>query len=109
MNRGFVCGFFVRPIHARRGALSGGGTGRFDHRGAARLLSQRLVLTEVVRSQELGRIAASGRLSPRSLMILSYTLCGFADTHAPGPLRSRSHRPGFERAGPEGRTDSLAR
>lgn len=45
---------------------------------AGRLLGQRLVLTEVVSYQELGGIAASGGLSPRTLVILSYALCGFA-------------------------------
>ncbi len=43
---------------------------------AGRLLGQRLVLTEVVSYQELGTIA--DQLSPRTLLILSYALCGFA-------------------------------
>ncbi|MDH3746286.1 MAG: hypothetical protein OES47_14400, partial [Acidobacteriota bacterium] len=41
-----------------------------------RLLGQRLVLTEVVSYQELGGLASE--LSPRSILILSYALCGFA-------------------------------
>ncbi len=45
---------------------------------AARLLGQRLVLTEVVSYQELGAAAADGQLSPRTLLVLSYALCGFA-------------------------------
>ena len=45
---------------------------------AGRLLGQRLVLTEVVSYQELGVLADAGRLSPRSILILSYALCGFA-------------------------------
>ena len=45
---------------------------------AGRLLGQRLVLTEVVSYQELGGLAAAGGLSPRTLLVLSYALCGFA-------------------------------
>jgi len=45
---------------------------------AGRLLGQRLVLTEVVSYQELGVLSAAGQLSPRTLLILSYALCGFA-------------------------------
>lgn len=49
-----------------------------DLAAAARLLGQRLVLTEVVSYQELGVMAAAEELSPRTLLILSYALCGFA-------------------------------
>ena len=45
---------------------------------AGRLLGQRLVLTEVVSYQELGTLADAHLLSARSLLILSYALCGFA-------------------------------
>ncbi len=44
----------------------------------ARLLGQRAVLTEVVAYRELARLAAEGALSPRSLLMLSYALCGFS-------------------------------
>lgn len=43
---------------------------------AGRILGQRIVLTEVVGYQTLG--AAAAELSPRTLVILSYALCGFA-------------------------------
>ncbi len=43
-----------------------------------RLLGQRLVLTEVVSYQELGVLASTGELSERSILVLSYALCGFA-------------------------------
>jgi len=49
---------------------------------ASRLLGQRLVLTEVVSYRELGALASAGELSPRTLLILSYALCGF--THVAG-------------------------
>ena len=45
---------------------------------ASRLLGQRLVLTEVVSYQQLGGMAAAGELSPRTILVLSYALCGFA-------------------------------
>jgi len=49
-----------------------------DAAAAGRLLGQRLVLTEVVSYQELGVMARAGELSPRTLLVLSYALCGFA-------------------------------
>ena len=51
---------------------------------AARLLGGRAVLTEVVAYQELGQLAASQSLSPRTLLILSYALCGFSHVASVG-------------------------
>ena len=45
---------------------------------SAQLLGQRLVLTEVVSYQELGKLAADGSVSDRTRLVLSYALCGFA-------------------------------
>jgi concentrative nucleoside transporter, CNT family len=46
---------------------------------AARLLGERVILTEVVAYQELARLASTGGLvEPRTVVILSYALCGFA-------------------------------
>jgi CNT family concentrative nucleoside transporter len=46
---------------------------------AARLLGERVILTEVVAYQEMARLAAAGVfVEPRSVVILSYALCGFA-------------------------------
>ena len=45
---------------------------------AGRILGQRAVLTEVVAYRELASLAAQGALSPRTLVVLSYALCGFA-------------------------------
>ena len=45
---------------------------------AGRLLGTRLVMTEVVAYRELGVLAAEGSVSPRTLVVLSYALCGFA-------------------------------
>lgn len=45
---------------------------------AARLLGERAVMTEVVAYRNLGELAAAGSLSPRTILVLSYALCGFA-------------------------------
>jgi CNT family concentrative nucleoside transporter len=46
---------------------------------AARLLGERVILTEVVAYQELAQIAAAGGFAePRTVVVLSYALCGFA-------------------------------
>jgi CNT family concentrative nucleoside transporter len=46
---------------------------------AARLLGERVILTEVVSYQEMARLAsAGGFVAPRTVVILSYGLCGFA-------------------------------
>jgi CNT family concentrative nucleoside transporter len=44
---------------------------------AGRLLGARVVLTEVVAYQRLGELARAGAVSPRTMLILSYALCGF--------------------------------
>ncbi|MDX1503700.1 MAG: nucleoside transporter C-terminal domain-containing protein [Thermoanaerobaculia bacterium] len=49
-----------------------------DLAASGRLLGQRLILTEVVSYQELGGMASRGELAPRTILILSYGLCGFA-------------------------------
>jgi CNT family concentrative nucleoside transporter len=69
---------------------------------AGRLLGQRLVLTEVVSYQELGLLAAENRFSPRSLVVLSYALCGFAHVGGMGIAVG-----GFGALAPE-RLDDLA-
>jgi CNT family concentrative nucleoside transporter len=46
---------------------------------AARLLGERVILTEVVSYQDLAQLVSSGGLvDPRTVVILSYALCGFA-------------------------------
>jgi concentrative nucleoside transporter, CNT family len=46
---------------------------------AARLLGERVILTEVVSYQEMGRLASTGGfVESRTVVILSYALCGFA-------------------------------
>jgi concentrative nucleoside transporter, CNT family len=54
------------------------GIARADIAEAARLLGERVLLTEVVSYQDLGQMIAAGQLSdPRTIVILSYALCGF--------------------------------
>jgi len=50
-----------------------------DMSAAARLLGERVILTEVVSYQDMAQMVAGGQLSdPRTVVILSYALCGFA-------------------------------
>ncbi|HEY7914216.1 MAG TPA: nucleoside transporter C-terminal domain-containing protein [Blastocatellia bacterium] len=50
-----------------------------DLPAAAGALGERVILTEVVSYQHLSRMIADGELSdPRTIVILSYALCGFA-------------------------------
>ena len=51
---------------------------------AGRLLGGRLVLTEIPAYRELATLAATGQVSPRTLMILSYALCGFTHVASMG-------------------------
>ncbi|MEZ6056892.1 MAG: nucleoside transporter C-terminal domain-containing protein [Planctomycetaceae bacterium] len=43
------------------------------------LLGQKIVLTELIAYQELGRLIPQQTLSPRTTIIASYALCGFAN------------------------------
>lgn len=57
------------------------GIQRSDWSVAAQLLGERWILTEVVSYRDLAQFVHSGAISPRSMMVLSYALCGF--THIP--------------------------
>ena len=54
------------------------------YREAARILGSRTVLTEVVAYQQLAQLAASESVSPRTLIVLSYALCGFSHVASVG-------------------------
>lgn len=60
------------------------GLAESDLTAAGRLLGGRAILTEVVAYQELGRLGAEGAISPRGILVLSYTLCGFAHVASMG-------------------------
>ncbi len=49
-----------------------------DLQQASQLLGQRIILTEVVSYQQLGEMASAQAVSPRTLLVLSYALCGFS-------------------------------
>ena len=55
------------------------GIARADLAEAAKVLGERVILTEVVSYQDLGQMIAAGHITdPRTVVILSYALCGFA-------------------------------
>ena len=60
------------------------GLAQTDVVAAGRILGGRAILTEVVAYQELGRLGIEGAISPRGILILSYTLCGFAHVASVG-------------------------
>jgi CNT family concentrative nucleoside transporter len=50
---------------------------------AARLLGERVILTEVVSYNHLAQLISSGQMTnPRSVVILTYALCGFTHVAA---------------------------
>jgi CNT family concentrative nucleoside transporter len=73
-----------------------------DLAAAGKLLGERLVVTEVVAYRELGGLAAAGGLSARTVLVLSYALCGFAHVAGMGIAVG-----GFAALAPE-RLDDLA-
>ncbi len=72
LSLAMVLGWLFRPLAWLLG-IEGA-----DLAAAGRLLGQRLVLTEVVSYQEMGVMAGAGELSPRTILVMSYALCGFA-------------------------------
>lgn len=55
------------------------GIARADLAEAAKVLGERVILTEVVSYQDLAQMVTSGQITdPRTVVILSYALCGFA-------------------------------
>ncbi|MGE0130068.1 MAG: NupC/NupG family nucleoside CNT transporter [Blastocatellales bacterium] len=68
-----ILGWLFYPLAALLGIA------RADIAEASRLLGERVILTEVVSYQDLAQMMAVGQLSdPRTVVILSYALCGFA-------------------------------
>jgi CNT family concentrative nucleoside transporter len=51
---------------------------------AGRLLGERLVMTEVVAYRELSVLAGGGEVSARTMLVLSYALCGFTHVASVG-------------------------
>ena len=74
-----------------------------DVADAARVLGRRAVLTEIVAYQDLAALARSRSVSSRTLLILSYALCGFAHVASVGVFVG-----GFAALAPERRNDLAA-
>ena len=79
-----------------------------DLPAAARILGARTVLTEVVAYQQLAEIASNQQVSARTIVILSYALCGFAHLASVGifvggiSALAPDRRTGLGRFGPKG-------
>jgi CNT family concentrative nucleoside transporter len=71
-----------------------------DLPAAARILGARTVLTEVVAYQQLAEIASNQAVSARTIVILSYALCGFAHLASVGIFVG-----GISALAPDRRTD----
>src|SRR5262249_54095761 len=68
-----ILGYLFYPLASMLGIA------RADIPGAARLLGERVILTEVVSYRDLSQMVTAGQLTdPRTVVILSYALCGFA-------------------------------
>jgi CNT family concentrative nucleoside transporter len=68
-----ILGWIFYPLAAMLGIA------RADIAEASQLLGERVILTEVVSYQDLARMVSAGQLTdPRTVVILSYALCGFA-------------------------------
>jgi CNT family concentrative nucleoside transporter len=68
-----ICTYLFYPLVLLLGIPSA------DLLAAARIIGERLVLTEVVAYQDLAGMLAEGSLkNPRSAVIITYALCGFA-------------------------------
>jgi CNT family concentrative nucleoside transporter len=73
-----ILGWIFTPLAALLG-IEGA-----DLAHAGSLLGQRVLLTEVVPYRRLGELAQAQAISPRTLLILSYALCGFAHVASMG-------------------------
>ena len=71
-----------------------------DLQDAARILGARTVLTEIVAYQQLAEIASNQQVSARTIVILSYALCGFAHLASVGIFVG-----GISALAPDRRTD----
>ena len=97
LSFGGMLGTLFTPVAWLLGIESG------DRAQAAQLLGERLILTEVPAYQQLGSWAAAGELSQRSIVVLSYALCGFTHLASMGIFVG-----GFSALCPERRDDIAA-
>jgi CNT family concentrative nucleoside transporter len=78
VDLGRILGWVFAPLAWLLGIEAG------DTIEAGRLLGSRLLLTEIPAYQQLAALAQNGDLSPRSLLVLSYALCGFTHVASMG-------------------------
>jgi len=97
LDLGRVLGWLFTPFAWLLGIEPG------DVGAAARLLGVRMVLTEVVGFRELAALAAAGSVSPRTVLVMSYALCGFSHVASVGVFVG-----GFAALAPSRRDDLAA-
>jgi CNT family concentrative nucleoside transporter len=68
-----LLGYVFWPIAAVMGVPSA------DITELGQLIGTKLIATEFVAYQDLGKMAAANAVSPRTVMIASFALCGFAN------------------------------
>jgi len=73
-----ILGWLFTPVAWLLGLASA------DVSAAARILGERAILTEVVAYQELGKLASAHEISQRTVLVLSYALCGFTHVASVG-------------------------
>lgn len=73
LSVGWLLGWLFSPVAAVMGVPAG------EIRSLGELLGTKIALTELVAYQELGSMKDAGMLSPRTVMIASFALCGFAN------------------------------
>jgi CNT family concentrative nucleoside transporter len=78
LSLSLILGWLFTPVAWLLGIESG------DAQIASQLLGKRLILTEIPAYRELGVMAAEGTLSARSVVVLSYALCGFTHVASMG-------------------------
>lgn len=78
LDLGRMLGWLFTPAAWLLGIESG------DVGEIARLLGRRIVVTEVVAYRDLAGLVASGSIAPRTMLVASYALCGFAHVASVG-------------------------
>jgi len=73
LSVGWLLGWLFSPVAAVMGVPAA------EIRSLGELLGTKIALTELVAYQELGSMKEAGMLSPRTVMIASFALCGFAN------------------------------
>jgi CNT family concentrative nucleoside transporter len=97
LSLSLILGWLFTPVAWLLGIESG------NVQVAGQLLGERLILTEIPAYRELGALAQAGALSARTVVILSYALCGFTHVASMGIFVG-----GFAALAPSRRNDLAA-